>query len=104
MSATHLYGQGEGTLSRAAGLVDEAETDLDGIAAQLGARVADLQARWRGAGASAFLAFHEAWDARQGQIVRALEDFAAALRATERDNLATDEAQSAVYARAAQAL
>jgi len=104
MSAANLYGQGEGTLSRAADLVGVAETDLDQIATELGSRLADLQSRWQGAGAAAFAAFHEAWDAKQRQIVRALEDFALALRATERDNLGTDEAQSTVYARAAQAL
>lgn len=104
MSAADLYGQGEGTLSRAADLVTLARTDLDQIAVELGGRLAELQTRWQGAGATAFLAFHEAWDARQRQIVGALEDFATALRATERDNLGTDEAQSAVYARAAQAL
>jgi len=94
-------GQGERTLTRAAGLVAEARTDLDGLSRRLDGQIAGLQGRWAGAGATAFFALHRVWTERQHVITRALDDFESALVSTERDNLATDDAQSATYHRTA---
>lgn len=99
MTTAQLFGQGDGALSRAAGIVAVAKVDLDGLAARLAGQLAEGETRWQGVGGAAFFALLTTWHQKQRQIVSALDDFAAALRATERDNLATDEAQASDYAR-----
>jgi WXG100 family type VII secretion target len=94
-------GQGEKTLTRAAGLVADAKTDFDGFSRRLDAQIAGLQGRWAGSGATAFFALHLAWTEKQAVITRALNEFEASLVSTERDNVATDDAQSALYQHAA---
>ena len=94
-------GQGEKTLTRAAGLVADAKTDFDGFSRRLDAQIAGLHGRWAGAGATAFFALHRAWTEKQDVITRALNEFEASLVSTERDNVATDDAQSALYHRTA---
>jgi WXG100 family type VII secretion target len=94
-------GQGEQTLTRAAGMVADARTDFDGLSRRLDGQIAGLQGRWAGAGATAFFALHRAWTDKQGVITRALAEFEASLVSTERDNVATDDAQSALYQRTA---
>jgi WXG100 family type VII secretion target len=94
-------GQGAQTLTRAAGLVADARADFDGLSRRLDAQIAGLQGRWAGAGATAFFALHTAWADRQHVITRALDDFEASLISTERDNVVTDDAQSATYHRTA---
>ena len=98
MSAAEM-GQGEGTLSKGAGLVAGAKVDLDHISNKLDGQIQGLRGRWQGAGGTAFFTLHQAWTAKQKVIVQALEEFERALTGTERDNIATDEAQSANYAR-----
>jgi WXG100 family type VII secretion target len=94
-------GQGEKALTRAAGLVADAKTDFDGFSRRLDAQIAGLQVRWAGSGATAFFALHRAWTEKQEVITRALNEFEASLVSTERDNVATDDAQSALYQHAA---
>ena len=94
-------GQGEKTLTRAAALVADAKTDFDGFSRRLDAQIAGLQGRWVGTGATAFFALHRAWTEKQDVITRALNEFEASLVSTERDNVATDDAQSALYHRTA---
>ena len=48
---------------------------------------------------SAFFALHQAWTQKQQVITNALNEFEASLTSTERDNMSTDEAQSASYNR-----
>ena len=103
MSAAEM-GQGEGTLSRAAGLVAGARSDFDQISARLTGQIDGLRGRWAGAGGQAFFALHQAWTEKQRVIVSALDEFEASLAGTERDNLATDQAQSATYQRTASRL
>ena len=55
----------------------------------------------RGRAATAFFALHRAWTEKQDVITRALNEFEASLVSTERDNVATDDAQSAPYHRTA---
>ena len=94
-------GQGERTLSRAAGLVADAKTDFDAFSRRLDGQIAGLQGGWAGAGATAFFALHQAWTEKQNVITGALNEFEASLTSTERDNVATDDAQSATYHRTA---
>jgi len=98
MSAAEM-GQGHGTLSKGAGLVAEAKVDFDRINITLEGEIQGLRGRWQGAGGTAFFALHQAWTEKQKVIVQALNEFESALTTTERDNVSTDEAQSANYAR-----
>ncbi|MBB3042520.1 WXG100 family type VII secretion target [Nocardioides soli] len=97
MSGAAEMGQGEGTLTKAAALVAAAKQDFDGLSKALEGRISSLQGRWAGAGGTAFLALHRAWTDRQRVITGALDEFEASLTATEKDNLDTDQAQSAAY-------
>ena len=97
--STYDYGQGEGTLSAAMGHVAAARSDFTGLAAQLEARIEGQMGHWEGGGARSFFALHRAWTDRQRAIVGALDRFADALRSTEADNVATDDAQSAAMVR-----
>ena len=90
-------GQGERTLTRAAGLVADAKADLDGLSKTLEAQIQGLQGRWAGAGGSAFFALHQAWTDKQRVITSALNGFEASLTSTERDNISTDEAQTSNF-------
>ena len=94
-------GQGEQTLSRAAGMVAEAKQDFDGFSRRLDGQIAGLHGAWAGAGGTAFFALHQAWTEKQRVITGALDDFEASLRSTERDNTSTDQAQAASYHRTA---
>jgi uncharacterized protein YukE len=97
-------GQGQGALVMAAGFVAEARVDFDRLDDELAQRIEVAQSRWVGQGGSAFAALGAAWAEKQRIIVGALSHFEASLRATEKDNLATDDAQSAAFARQRQSL
>ena len=92
-------GQGEKTLTRAAGLVAEAKQDFDGLSRALEGQIAGLQSTWAGAGGTAFFRLHRAWTEKQRAITSALDEFEASLTWTELDNLHTDETQSSHYHR-----
>ena len=92
MSQTaNSMGQGHGTLSKAAGLVEEARHDFDRISQTLDGQIADLKGKWGGAGAQAFQSLHAAWYEKHRFIVKALDDFQATLRDTEHHNMSTDD-------------
>jgi WXG100 family type VII secretion target len=97
MSNAPEFGQGEGTLSRASGLVTDARADFNKIADRLTGQIAGVQGKWGGQGASAFFTLHTAWNEKQKVIVDALDEFAASLTTTEKDNMSTDDAQNASY-------
>jgi WXG100 family type VII secretion target len=101
MSGAPEMGQGEGTLTRAAGLVSEAKQDFDAMSKALEGQIAGLQGKWAGAGGSAFFQLHQAWTEKQRIITNALNEFEASLTSTEKDNVSTDESQSANYSRVA---
>jgi len=99
MSNAPEFGQGEGTLSKAAGLVTDARGDFNKIAGTLSGQIAAVQGKWGGQGASAFFTLHTAWNEKQKVIVDALDEFSASLHSTEKDNVATDDAEGANYNR-----
>jgi uncharacterized protein YukE len=92
-------GQGQGTLSAAGALVAGAREDFDRLDHELVTHLGEARALWGGQGGSAFQALGQAWSERQRTIVNALDRLGEALRSTERDNLGTDELQSAAFAR-----
>jgi uncharacterized protein YukE len=97
--ATAEMGQGQGVLSAAALMVAEAKRDLDRLDLEFAQHVAQARSAWVGTGSTAFQNLGAAWSERQHTIVSALDRFEAALRATERENTSTDEAQSAAFSR-----
>jgi uncharacterized protein YukE len=97
-------GQAEGALSAAAGLVHEARCDFDRLNDELVQHIEAARSAWAGQGATAFTALGHAWSERQRTIVGALTGFEAALRSTEKDNIGTDDTQSAAFARSRQRL
>ena len=99
MSPSNQMGQGEGTLSAAAAKVVDAKHDFDHLNRTLVQHLDAARASWSGRGSTAFVSLGQAWSERQRVIVGALEGFEASLRATERDNTATDDAQSAAFDR-----
>lgn len=101
MSYAPEMGQGQGTLTRAAGLVADARTDFEVLSKALEQQILAQQGAWVGAGGSAFFALHRAWTEKQRLITGALQDFETSLTSTERDNMRTDEAQSTGYHRVA---
>ncbi len=97
--STHApeFGQGEGTLSRAAGLVAEARQDFDRLSTRLDSQIAAVRGKWGGQGAQAFFILQRSWSEKQRTVVGALDGFDLALRRTERDNVRTDDAQRQTY-------
>lgn len=93
----HEMGMGAGTLGRGADLVGSARCDFDRMSAELDHEIDQLRPAWQGAGGRAFFVLEEAWAERHRRVLAALDGLAAALRDTERDVLATDEAQAAGY-------
>jgi uncharacterized protein YukE len=104
MSSAPEMGQGRGALSRAAGLVADARADFERYNTEVVERIDAARATWFGQGSTAFNALGHAWSERQRTIINALDGFEMALRATERDNIATDDAQSSVFVRGQQRL
>lgn len=88
-------GQGQGTLTRAAGMVSQAKQDFDLISRDLSGKIQGLNGQWVGAGGAAFMRLHSEWTEAHRAINSALEEFENALRRTEHDNVATDENQAA---------
>lgn len=104
MSSTNEMGQGQGTLSAAAGMVADAKHDFDRLNNELVQHMDAAKAKWAGQGGTAFNALGHAWSEKQRTITRALDGFEAALRATERDNTTTDDVQSSAFVRTQQRL
>lgn len=93
MSGTHS-GQVVGALDRAARLALEAQQDLDALLAGLGQQMSLSPGAWSGLGADAFHAAYAGWAEQQRLVTAKLQWFHDRLVATERLNVATDEAQS----------
>lgn len=84
----------QGALVQAADHVARARVDVTTLGAQLASQIDGMGARWGGEGARAFHRLHLAWQDKQRRIVGALDGFAESLQETDRDNLATDQAQA----------
>lgn len=85
------YGQGERTLTEARNKVEQAMIDFEKLAQNLTNQIAALEGKWGGQGAQAFRTLYNAWEEKQGVIVRALNGFAESLGATERLNYENED-------------
>ncbi len=91
--------QAEGALTRAAGEVEAARSDLTAAAGRLDGRLAGMRSQWQGAGGSAFEQVHRVWQEQQRRIVGALDGLAQSLRDTDQAAVAADDAQAQTLAR-----
>ena len=99
--ATQEMKAGDRTLSRAAGMVSNARSDFDRLSRTMSDTIVGYQSKWQGQGGKAFFALHQAWTEKQRIITNALDEFSASLTSTERDNVSTDDTQSATYSKVA---
>jgi WXG100 family type VII secretion target len=104
MSSANEMGQGQGTLTAAAGMVADAKHDFDRLNNELVQHIDAAKAKWAGQGGTAFNALGHAWSEKQRTIVNALNQFEASLRSTEKDNTSTDDTQSSAFSRNQQRL
>ena len=86
--------QTEKALSRGAEAVNNARGEVKGKCNTLSDRVNEMMAGWGGQGATSFGNLMVAWQEKQEQILRALDQLATSMEETERDNVATDQSQS----------
>lgn len=96
--AAHEMGMGEGTLTKAAGMVSTARQDFHRLSGELDGQINDLKGKWAGAGGQAFFILHQAWTDKQKLVVEALNEFEASLRGTEKDATTVDDTQAVNYA------
>ena len=95
---SEMYGQTEKALSKAADFVDQARGDVKGKCGVLSGRVQEMMGGWGGQGATSFNNLMVAWQEKQETILKALDQLSAAMVETEKDNVSTDESQSAAHA------
>ena len=86
--------QTEKALSKGAEFVNTARGDVKTKCNTVSDRVNDMMAGWGGQGASAFGNLMVAWQDKQEQILKALDQLATSMQETEKDNVATDQSQS----------
>lgn len=94
---SEMFGQSEKALSKAADLVDTARGDVKSKCNTLSSHVSAMMAGWGGQGATSFNSLMTAWQDKQETILKALDQLSAALKETERDNVATDEGQASTH-------
>jgi WXG100 family type VII secretion target len=96
-SMSDMYGQTEKALSKGADYVDQARGDVKNKCGVLSGNIQTMMAGWGGQGASAFNNLMISWDQKQETILKALDQLSASMKETERDNVSTDENQSATH-------
>ncbi len=89
--------QTEKALSKGAEYVNTARGDVKGKCNTLGDRVSEMMGGWGGQGASAFGNLMVAWQDKQEQILKALDQLSQSMQETEKDNVSTDESQSEAH-------
>ena len=68
MSSANEMGQGQGTLSAAAGMVVDAKHDFDRLNNELVQHIDAAKAKWSGQGGTAFNSLGHAWSEKQRTI------------------------------------
>ncbi len=89
--------QTEKALSTAAEYVNTARGDVKTKCNTLSDRVNEMMGGWGGQGATSFGNLMIAWQEKQNTILGALDQLAASLQETEKDNVKTDETQSSTH-------
>ncbi len=86
--------QTEKALSKGAEYVNTARGDVKTKCNTVSDRVNDMMSGWGGQGASSFGNLMVAWQDKQEQILKALDQLALSMQETEKDNVTTDQSQS----------
>jgi len=86
--------QTEKALSQGAEFVKTARGDVKTKCNTVSDRVNEMMGGWGGQGATAFTNLMVAWQDKQDTILNALDQLAASMEETEKDNVATDQSQS----------
>lgn len=86
--------QTEKALSKGAEFVNTARGDVKTKCNTMSDRVSEMMGGWGGQGASSFGNLMVAWQSKQEDILKALDQLAQSMQETEKDNVATDQAQS----------
>ena len=94
---SEIYGQTEKALSKGADFVDQTRGDVKNKCGVLSGNIQTMMAGRGGQGASAFNNLMISWDQKQETILKALDQLSASMKETERDNVSTDENQSATH-------
>jgi WXG100 family type VII secretion target len=89
--------QTEKALTKGAEAVNTARGDVKGKCNTLSDRVSEMMGGWGGQGASAFGNLMVAWQDKQEQILKALDQLSISMQETEKDNVSTDESQSEAH-------
>lgn len=89
--------QTERALKDAATRVSDAHGDVNSRCQKLTGEVSQMMSGWGGQGATAFNNLMTAWQDKQRQILSAMDMLRQSLEATDKDNVATDEAQSSAH-------
>lgn len=90
--------QTEKALSKGAGFVKEARSEVKNKCDIVQDQVGEMMGGWGGQGATAFGNLMVAWQEKQNTILNALDQLAHSMEETEKDNVATDQAQSDSHA------
>ena len=90
--------QTEKALSKGAEFVVTARGEVKTKCNTVSDRVNEMMAGWGGQGASSFGNLMVAWQEKQEQILKALDQLATSMQETEKDNVATDQGQSDSHA------
>ncbi len=90
--------QTEKALSKGAGFVKEARSEVKNQCIKVDDQVKEMMGGWGGQGATAFGNLMVAWQEKQNTILTALDQLAQSMEETEKDNVATDQAQSDSHA------
>ena len=90
--------QTEKALSKGADAVKTARVDVKSKCTTLSDEDNEMMSGWGSQGASAFGNLMIAWQEKQNTILTALDQLALSMEETEKDNVATDQAQSDTHA------
>jgi WXG100 family type VII secretion target len=86
-------------LTRAAGLVADARSELDAQTASLRGKLQGIGSSWKGGAATSFVQIMERWDTDTKKLISALDNFENNLRATEKSYDAVDSEQQSHFTR-----
>jgi len=98
MSMTNQIAATEGALRVGAEAVNSARQDVAATVSRVDRELDDLRAAWAGAAATSYAELLQSWQRNATRLQRSLDEFEHALRATERDQIATEELHSKTIA------
>ena len=93
-----IIAAGDNTLAEGAKAVNEAKMAIDGKIKNVRGEIAELGSMWTGAAATSFTQMMTQWDEKATKLNNVLVTLEDALRGTERDQAASEEAHQQTIA------